>query len=349
MQLLKPYMFTVHKKVQTYNTAFWIKALSSVSLLLSLLPCLPKHMYIYMHTCAHAHSHTHAHTHTHSHKHMHTHAQTHMDTHSQICTHPRTEACSLMHTHTQARAHSRTNTHAYTFTHTHTPTHASMLTHARTHTHTHTQPAKHTTFVELRSPLEEPGQDGLQDHDEVLQLLRHPHQQVVPQHVLFGLVQRPLTARNPESRTVSLSHCRTGLPLFIPCLPSPICPSPICPPICTPTTTPPPHICPSVSPHLPLPSLPRGRTSSVLLSLQKDCGLWTLSLTINEILKWLSSLPILMQESFWHQQWSNRYITSLSPPPPHTPPPPSLISLTASVDVKHYVYLLQPEKSFWWW
>ena len=31
------------------------------------------------------------------------------------------------------------------------------------------------------------------------------------------------------------------------------------------------------------------------------CGhcLVTLSLTINETLKWLSSLPILMQESFW--------------------------------------------------
>ena len=31
------------------------------------------------------------------------------------------------------------------------------------------------------------------------------------------------------------------------------------------------------------------------------CGhcLVTLSLTVNEILKWLSSLPILMQELFW--------------------------------------------------
>ena len=28
-------------------------------------------------------------------------------------------------------------------------------------------------------------------------------------------------------------------------------------------------------------------------------GLVTLSLTINETLKWLSSLPTLMQESFW--------------------------------------------------
>ena len=33
----------------------------------------------------------------------------------------------------------------------------------------------------------------------------------------------------------------------------------------------------------------------------KNCGhcLVTLSLTINETLKWLSSLPILMQKSFW--------------------------------------------------
>ena len=34
----------------------------------------------------------------------------------------------------------------------------------------------------------------------------------------------------------------------------------------------------------------------------KSSGLWTLvtlPLTINETLKWLSSLPVLMQESFW--------------------------------------------------
>ena len=38
------------------------------------------------------------------------------------------------------------------------------------------------------------------------------------------------------------------------------------------------------------------------------CGhcLATLFLTINEILKWLSSLPILMQESFWWWQCSDR-------------------------------------------
>ena len=40
---------------------------------------------------------------------------------------------------------------------------------------------------------------------------------------------------------------------------------------------------------------------SFLLQRFVVCGhcLVTLSLTINETLKWLSSLPILMQESFW--------------------------------------------------
>ena len=49
----------------------------------------------------------------------------------------------------------------------------------------------------------------------------------------------------------------------------------------------------------------KGRTGTHRLScLFKNvviCGhcLVTLSLTINETLKWLTSLPILMQESFW--------------------------------------------------
>ena len=71
-------------------------------------------------------------------------------------------------------------------------------------------------------------------------------------------------------------------------------------------------------------------------------GVVTLSLTIHESLKRLSSLPILMQESFWWWQCSDRYITSLFPHL-HTPFPsfsPSLISLMVSVDVKHHVYLL---------
>ena len=68
----------------------------------------------------------------------------------------------------------------------------------------------------------------------------------------------------------------------------------------------------------------------------------TLSLTINETLKWLSSLPTLMQKSFWWWQCSDRYIISPSPPPPYLLPPisPSLRSLVVSVDVKHHVYLL---------
>ena len=54
------------------------------------------------------------------------------------------------------------------------------------------------------------------------------------------------------------------------------------------------------------------------------CGhcVLTFSLTINETLQWLSSLPILMHESFWWRQCSDRYIISLSPHL-HTPPPPT--------------------------
>ena len=70
-------------------------------------------------------------------------------------------------------------------------------------------------------------------------------------------------------------------------------------------------------------------------------SLVTLSLTINKTLEWLSSLPILMQESFWWGQCSNRYIFSLFPHL-HTLFPsfsPSLISLMVSVEFKHHVYL----------
>ena len=64
-----------------------------------------------------------------------------------------------------------------------------------------------------------------------------------------------------------------------------------------------------------------------LFSLFKRCGLWTLSLWLcpsqlmKHYLKWLSSLPILMQESFWWWQHSVRYslplpLRSWSPPVP---------------------------------
>ena len=57
---------------------------------------------------------------------------------------------------------------------------------------------------------------------------------------------------------------------------------------------------------------PRFESASALLSLQKlrSAGhcLVTLSLTINETLKWLSSLPVLIQESFWWWQCCDRYI-----------------------------------------
>ena len=77
-----------------------------------------------------------------------------------------------------------------------------------------------------------------------------------------------------------------------------------------------------------------------------DTVLWLCPSLPTETLKWLSSLPILTQESFWWGQCSHRYKYNLPlPPPPYPfpPPPPfspSLISLMVSVDVKHHVYLL---------
>ena len=84
----------------------------------------------------------------------------------------------------------------------------------------------------------------------------------------------------------------------------------------------------------------------VQLYIQKGCGLWTLSCDCpsfpTETLKWLSSLPILMQESFWWWQCSDGY--NLPPSSPTSIPSslfsPSLISVMVSVDVKHHVYLL---------
>ena len=58
-----------------------------------------------------------------------------------------------------------------------------------------------------------------------------------------------------------------------------------------------------------------------------------------ETLKWLPSLPTLMQKSFWWCQCSDRCI--IPPPlPPPLPFSPSLISLMDSVGVKYHVYLL---------
>ena len=76
----------------------------------------------------------------------------------------------------------------------------------------------------------------------------------------------------------------------------------------------------------------------------------TLSLTVNETLKWLSLLPILMQESFWWWQCSDRYIISLFPHLHTLSPPPSplsLVSLMVSVDVKHHVYQEDTFRDFW--
>ena len=95
-------------------------------------------------------------------------------------------------------------------------------------------------------------------------------------------------------------------------------------------------------------------SASALLCLQKlwsvDTVLFvTLFLRINETVKWLSSLPTLMQESFWWWQCSNRYIIFPLPAPSPLPfpvPYPSLIRLMVSVDVKHHVYLLSPPEWF---
>ena len=58
------------------------------------------------------------------------------------------------------------------------------------------------------------------------------------------------------------------------------------------------------------------RGTSVRIRFRSPCGLWTLSCDFvshnYETLKWLSSLPILMQELLWWWQCSDRYIVSLS-------------------------------------
>ena len=54
-----------------------------------------------------------------------------------------------------------------------------------------------------------------------------------------------------------------------------------------------------------------------------DAVLWLCPSLPTETLKWLSSLPILMQESFWWWQCSDSIISLF--PPPHTPPPHPLL------------------------
>ena len=78
-----------------------------------------------------------------------------------------------------------------------------------------------------------------------------------------------------------------------------------------------------------------------------DTVLWLCPSLPAETLKWLSSLPILRQESFWSWQCSDRYIIS-PPPPPYPLPPfsPSLISLMVSVDIKSHVYVLTGGESW---
>ena len=105
-------------------------------------------------------------------------------------------------------------------------------------------------------------------------------------------------------------------------------------------------------------------STSAPLYLQKVvvCGhcLVTLSLTIKETLKWFELLPILMQESFWWWQCSDRYIISLFPllqtlfPP--FPVPKKPYEVMFFVDVKHHVFLLtyfnhhwrQHQSRYWW-
>ena len=56
----------------------------------------------------------------------------------------------------------------------------------------------------------------------------------------------------------------------------------------------------------------------------------------------LTAAAILMQESFWWWQCSDRYNDLPLPRPPYPLPSfsPSLMSLVVSLDVKHHVYLL---------
>ena len=64
-----------------------------------------------------------------------------------------------------------------------------------------------TCLVEVGSPPEEARQRGLQHHHKVLQLLRHPHQQVLVHQVVLGLLQGPGAAHVPERSQGGASGC----------------------------------------------------------------------------------------------------------------------------------------------
>ena len=69
----------------------------------------------------------------------------------------------------------------------------------------------------------------------------------------------------------------------------------------------------------------------------------TLSLTMNETLKWLSLLPILMQKSFG----GDSVAIGIESPSPPTSISPYPISLMVSVDIKHHVYLKEALRAMW--
>ena len=81
------------------------------------------------------------------------------------------------------------------------------------------------------------------------------------------------------------------------------------------------------------------------------CGhcLVTFSLRINVTLKWLASLPILMQESFWGWQCSDRYIYNLTffpLPYHHHPLPVPIILLTKYSCTSVFHLIFGPDYNF---
>ena len=80
----------------------------------------------------------------------------------------------------------------------------------------------------------------------------------------------------------------------------------------------------------------------------KGCGLWPLSCDFvphkYETLKWLSSLPTIMQKSFRWQQRNARYNYNFPPPPP--PPPPSFM-VSVNVIRTMFTYLIRNPSDKW--